>query len=435
MAVKRWNVKWFFENIWHRLKNGKKFYIFLMLEMLLGSVILLVCMNVFLTEREHLKEYAKTNMSKKAAVTFSAQDYLPEEGMEEESGIVSKHITVPEREYQALVSEFEGKLAFSLSNVFIMDMFLAETGTPCTFEVYCMEDGYFTELFGIEEEAVNREKIAYLGSDVYEFLEQAGKAKKEEVFAIGYPFWIVDGRLWIDGQDLFDAVRIEEINENQIKSIPMVWTDGEYELEKAVILPLSYSADMESMIETRQEFIANTQLKVGRVNEKIDFSQLNQVLLYLTRLNENKFTFMLSDQYLELEKQYEDMKSLLVYWGWIGSAFSIMVLSGAVGVLVLLQYRRRKSTIIQYFCGATRRRLYFEMLCEIVVVLLAGTLLGSCVANKFISFLEIGGLDIKWYCQSAGMMVVLTMLIAAIAFLISYLVDKNKAYLYQIKEG
>lgn len=435
MAIKGRSMKWFCENIWHRLNSGKNFYIFLMLEMMVGSAILLICFNVFFTEKEQLAEYAKTNMSRKIAVTYTTENYLVN-GQDNHTGVASELIMVTADDYENLKTKFEENLTFSLSNVFTIDMFLAEPGVPFTFQVYCMDDSFFTELFDERVEISTRNRTAYIGNDLYEFLRQAANENEEMLFSTGYRFWIENERLWIDGSDLFEIQKIEDINDKKITHIPETFGDGQFEMGKAIILPLSYSIHMEKMIqESEADFIANTQLKVGSIQGKADFSELNQLLLYLTKLNENKVTFRLSDQYLEIEKQYEDMESLLWYWCWIGGAFLVMVLCGSLGTLLLLQYRRRKSMIIQYFCGATRMQLYVEMLFEIMIVLLTGSGVGGVLVKQLLSLSGIGGIVIHWYWKSMFFVSVMTVLISCIAFLITYLTDKKIQYVYQIKEG
>lgn len=434
MFAERYPVKWLCENIWRRLKAGKKLYLLLIGEMMFGSAILLICMNIFFTEEGKLKEYAKTTMTQKASVMYETGESVLDEM--EEAATIWNAPSISYEMAQMLVSEYGEEFELLFSNLFILDMFLPEKQCAFALEVYCMDDLFFADLF-LEEESAgqDRSQKAYLGADVYEFLEMAGEESDDKVFSTGYRFWIRDGMLWVNGEPLFEAAKIEEINQKKIESIPEVWGDGMYELGKAVILPFAFSQEMESMLEESERFfLVYTQLKIGSPQGVMDFTQLNRLLGYLTALSDNKITFRLSDRYLEVEKEYEDIKSLLWYWSWIGGAFSVMVLCGAVGVLILLQYRRRKSTIIQYFCGATKRELYAELFCEILLVLFCGTALGVLAAYLVLPHIQIG-IEIQWHFRSVGTAAGLAAVISLIAFSITYLVDKNKKYLEQIKEG
>lgn len=206
MFAERYPVKWLCENIWRRLKAGKKLYLLLIGEMMFGSAILLICMNIFFTEEGKLKEYAKTTMTQKASVMYETGESVLDEM--EEAATIWNAPSISYETAQMLVSEYGEEFELLFSNLFILDMFLPEKQCAFALEVYCMDDLFFADLF-LEEESAgqDRSQKAYLGADVYEFLKMAGEESDDKVFSTGYRFWIRDGMLWVNGEPLFEAAK------------------------------------------------------------------------------------------------------------------------------------------------------------------------------------------------------------------------------------
>lgn len=63
-------MPFFLENIKIRLKSGRKMYLFLILELLIGSMILSVCLNLRMTSRRNLALYEKLHAEDKVAFCY-----------------------------------------------------------------------------------------------------------------------------------------------------------------------------------------------------------------------------------------------------------------------------------------------------------------------------------------------------------------------------
>ena len=104
-------MPFFLENIRIRLKSGRKMYLFLILELLIGSMILPVCLNLRMTSRRNLALYEKLHAGDKVAFCY--------DGMVD--GIRNVPITVSL--YEELKAKYGEDLQLSFSNLFLTTVF------------------------------------------------------------------------------------------------------------------------------------------------------------------------------------------------------------------------------------------------------------------------------------------------------------------------
>ena len=417
------DMRYFLENVLHRIKAGKRMYAFLFAELVAGVLILSVCMNALFTSEKVISEYAKTQMGGKTAITYNMKV--------DENSEDAYRMPVDYGMYCEIKKKYQGKIEFAYSALYVNPTFLMDYGEIASPHIYCMEDELFEELF--PGWTAGRGETAYLGEEVWEFLT---KAEKNKTFGDGsLIMFIRDGMLWIDGKETFPAKHLEEINSAGISGIPYIWAnDGVYDLTDAVILPAAYAVQMEEFARRFGVMAGITQLKAGGVDGRVDFSILNNVVMELTKKCRYKVTFSVADQYLALEKTYEGLNWIVWYWFLIGAAVLLQVFVGLLGMLMLLQYRRRTGMAVCYICGSTGMRLHMELLCEIGSVLFLGTGTGNILAYFLIQKGVSEAVEIEFFGKS----VVILMLLAVLTSLVSYgilcLYDRKVNYLTQLRE-
>lgn len=416
-------MEFFLENVLRRLRAGRKMYVLLFLEMAIGSLVLSISLNLMFTGEKQRREYEKQNMGRKIAITGTIN-------------VQSAKFPVGADTYEELQRRYDGKLSFALSNTAVNDLFLEKCGRIETVREYCMDDAFVEEVFGQTAGELDREHTVFVGDDAYEVLVQAGQEEETTRHYIIEELYIVDDRLFVNGEPAFEVKPVSEINKNQVQEIAEVWTEGTYPVSWAVIFPFSHAAQIEAQNENEEPSFYS-QLLAGGVNGKAaDFDLLNDVTAYLTEVNQYQIECGISNSYLQFEKEYASLQWLTGYWVWIGAATMLMVATGMIGTLLLFQYRRRKNTAVSYFCGSTKRRIYAEQLVEIGAVLLFGTGIGLAIGFAVIrqgvfSYL----MEIEWFY---AVIVILAGLAAAMSLVLMglcFLYDRKYSYLMQAREG
>lgn len=146
-------MPFFLENIRIRLKSGRKMYLFLILELLIGSMILSICLNLRMTSRRNLALYEKLHAEDKVAFCY--------DGMV--NGIRNVPITVSL--YEELKAKYGEDLQLSFSNLFLTAVFYQKD--ILDMELYCMDDAFFNNLFLQEETDAKRGNTVFAGEHVW----------------------------------------------------------------------------------------------------------------------------------------------------------------------------------------------------------------------------------------------------------------------------
>lgn len=417
-------MPFFLENIRIRLKSGRKMYLFLILELLIGSMILSVCLNLRMTSRRNLALYEKLHAEDKVAFCY--------DGMVD--GIRNVPITVSL--YEELKAKYGEDLQLSFSNLFLTTVFYEKDFLNV--ELYCMDDAFFNNLFLREETDTKRDNTVFAGEHIWNAFSKIAKDPDsvEVSGSFADEMFIRNGMLWIDGKAVYPVKKISEVNEKGTQEIPAVWNEMTYDLDDALIFPLSYSEKMQEEVEAGRVDAYFSQLQAGKKKEKMDYGQLNEIVVDLTQKNEYGISFRVADRYLEMARQYETLNILVTYWLMIGGLAGLLVGTGLLGTLFLFQYRRRKSTAISYFCGSTKLRLYAEELCEISIVLITGTLGGNAAAFFVIKAGILRAIaEIRWDSSVCLFLLAGAALLGMVLFLFAAWYDHGKSYLAQAREG
>ena len=214
-------------------------------------------------------------------------------------------------------------------------------------ELYCMDDAFFNNLFLQEETDAKRGNTVFAGEHVWNAFSGIAKDPDSVEVSGGFADEMVikNGMLWIDGKAVYPIKKISEVNENGTQEIPAVWNEMTYDLDDALIFPLSYSEKMQEEVEAGRVDAYFSQLQAGKKKEEMDYGQLNEIVVDLTQKNEYGISFRVADRYLEMARQYETLNILVTYWLMIGGLTGLLVGTGLLGTLFLYRYDRYAAAV------------------------------------------------------------------------------------------
>lgn len=359
-------MKYSLKRIFHNLCYNWAAYLIIMVNFMLGAGLFILCMNFEMTSARLLKECKQ----KSAEGVIAVSQWV---SFEEWDG---SEYDISYDTYLRLSTDerYADDLAMLLAQGFSTATFLAEKEQAFSTWLYFMNDNLFEYLYGF----TRSDGVAYVGNTAYQNLLTIGEAVKrgEESGIIFIPFEAyIDGEILVLDGKRYSYEVVMPLEKETI--MPGFTGRSGYNMAEVILLPIE---EVYLPQPSHPTFTVTPRdiLFFKYLNDEWREDLVAQQLRELNAANE-KVTFKVEDEYLQLKRQLEDLSFDMDRWMLV--AVSILLLSGVgcIGLMFLLLNKRRHFMAVSVAYGSTLRRIGMETIAELCIVLLSGGGLGILI--------------------------------------------------------
>ena len=409
-------MRYSFYRIGRMLKSAAGMYALVIVEMAVGTALLVACLNMFFSNQARLADSREQMAEEMITICWSGEALddpgvaimetaeTTEEGYKRiyegsDAWDYEAPFPIGYEEYQTIVREFGDDLVFyygAIQRTYVGQPESFEGKYSPIFYVF-MNDELFEYTFSFQREA---DKV-YMGEMALEFYEQMESAHPEWAGEIKYPASM--GKLWLSDDFGVEYTAIPKDKAPEaVEMLSYINSPGltPEEIEYSFVMPLDHVVLLpETMLEhcilSSLMTPYNTLLVSYRDADAVD----DQVPELLTRLMElrNGMSFKIEDAVLEAQKSIADQQNMVVMLTGASVTVLLIVLISTIGILLVLLARRRRFLALACCCGATMGRCYWELAAEVTAVFGLGALLGLVGGYAAVPILQAKLYDIQFY--------------------------------------
>ena len=352
-------MRYSLKRIFHNLCHNWAAYLIIIVNFMLGAGLFILCMNFEMTSARLLKECKQ----KSAEGVIAVSQWV---SFEEWDG---SEYDISYDTYLRLSTDerYADDLAMLLAQGFDIATVLFEKEQIFSTWLYFMNDNLFEYLYGF----TRSDGVAYVGNTAYQNLLTIGEAVKggeeSEIFFFPFEAYIDGEILVLDGKS-YPYEIVMPLEEETI--MPGGVGRSGYNMAEVILLPIE-EIYLPQPSHPTFTVITRDILFFRYLNDEWREDLVAQQLRELNAANE-KVTFKVEDEYLQLKRQLEDFSYDMDRWMLV--AVSVLLLSGVgcIGLMFLLLNKRRHFIAVSVAYGSTLRRIGIETMAELSVVLLSG---------------------------------------------------------------
>lgn len=371
------------------LWNNRKMYGFATVEMAIGILILVSCLNITFTNRDALRSYRQDMAKNNIPVQWTSN-------IVGEMGEQSPGLRVDYKEYLRLQKEYKDTLIFFYAGIIQDILFM---GWESEEEIYIsniyflfMNDNMFEKTFEFKRE--NNE--VYAGNIAYQDLLKMNQATEDEVVQIN-GFEVKENKIWFSEKQGVNFKEIPEgetvgfIDRTSIKTEDAQKDGLRIDIQNCVICPVEMLAEFNSA-----EVGLDVILTLQHLSEEFSANTIPRLLNELVERNGGRYNFSIEDKYLTMEKRSQEQDNLVRMFFAVSVILLMIVMIGMIGTLLILFQKRKKEIAITIAFGATMRRNLLEVFGEVVIVFFSGGIVGLLLADIICGY-NLNMIDITFY--------------------------------------
>ena len=429
-------MKYSFYRICRLWRSAAKMYSLVILEMAVGTALLVTCLNMVFSNQDRLAQ-SKADMAKnRVTITWhgTAEDdpwtAIKETAETTEEGYIRIYegqegwdykdpFPIGYEDYETVLNEFGQDLMFYYGAFQRSDFWKDDSPENSTVIWYMfLNDELFADTFSFQRE---KDKI-YVGTEVMDIYSEMENEHREWADSFKYP--AADGKIWLSSD--FGAQYVPVPAKSAPEYMELVSYKSPYlpeedyiasfriPLENAVILPVEMLpyGQLSSLL-TPYNTLMDSYKDASSVN--------NQAPELLSRLGQLRpgISFEINDEYLQAEKSIAGQQNMIVMLTGASATVMIIVFVSMTGILLVLLARRRKSIAVTYCCGATGLKSFWELAAEAALVFIAGGVLGLAGAFAAVPILREKLYRIDFYLENIAVILAAAIAAALVSCLIA----------------
>lgn len=369
---------YFIERVKKQLQYHKKLYVVFILEIAIGVLIFISCINVFIGWIEKTEELKSERVGKEMTVSYS--NTIMNQGADEE---LEEAITYSD--YKKLKKKYKKDLEITYAYEDRISYAFDSENLFC-FSCFMMDKPMYFEIFGSQMDSNNN--FIYMGENTYSIVEKIAERKKQgkELIVMEGEYFEIneDGTVSIDGFGRFVPKRIE--NKKGVEKIkhPSEYATeyDDYKVADCAFLPLEYLKKVKSDIR------GCAMLKIKYKNNNSEVNKVPALLIDLTKAHKGIYIYTVPKKYMNLEERINNASFRIEKYFYASVCILLIVMAGMIGVMTLLLHQRRHSIAIGIAYGSTIKRMFWELFAEILTVFETGGGIGLLASVFVIPFIE-----------------------------------------------
>lgn len=259
-----------------------------------------------------------------------------------------------------------------------------------------ISDAVFEQLFDMERE----EGRIYLGMGAYHTLNRLRERVSLQIENEGrFLYYQFEGdNIYLENHLVMDLSQVKLLDEEQADinlNCPVGLFDAgeQFSLSDCVIMPLELLEEMDYEANPLFYRCVLAVYQGERTDENI--SELMGFLRFLAERHP-ELQYDIADRVMDLEKSASDL--MIPYRSLLLASVSMLliIMTGMIGIFILILHRRRKEQAVSLAYGATKRQLFVEVFVEVFLCFLTGALLAGGAAwhvtpKLMIDYLSVTG--------------------------------------------
>lgn len=363
------------ERVLKQLGLHKKIYISFILEILIGVILFVSCINIYFSWTDQLNLLKQQRVGKEATVSYSSAE------ISEELNASANPITY--KDYETLSNKYKNDLELSYGCQNFISIALKKNQTMFQFSNFFMADKMYQSIFGSKMES----GVIYAGTKAYENIKLlASKLKaKEELFYFEDYFIInEDSTITLKGVGTFNVKPIKNSkNAKMIKHPSEFATEDEnFKIEECIILPLHNIVPLEDKLEGWKI------LKVKYKNSESEINQIPALLADLAKWHGTDYIYTVPDEYMNMESAIGGADVFVLRYFYASICILSIVMIGMIGVMLLFLHQRKKAIAIKIAYGSTWNRIFIELFFELWIVFAIGGAIGLVLSYFILPLLN-----------------------------------------------